>query len=54
QGAEVRGRSNGHLAKEGTLQSRREAAAVVRGKDVLQKLFYDLSERYKDRAGGLH
>ncbi|CAI5951210.1 unnamed protein product [Closterium sp. NIES-65] len=31
----------------GTLQSRREAAAVVRGKDVLQKLFYDLSERYK-------
>ncbi|CAI6010319.1 unnamed protein product [Closterium sp. NIES-65] len=40
------------LAKEGTLQSRREAAAVVRGKDVLQKLFYDLSERYKDRAGG--
>jgi len=37
---------------QGTLSARREAAAVVRGEGVLDKLFGELAERYKDRAGG--
>ncbi|CAK0762295.1 hypothetical protein CVIRNUC_002943 [Coccomyxa viridis] len=40
------------LGKEGTLHARRRAAAVVRGKDVLQKLFQQMADRYKDREGG--
>lgn len=34
------------------MHARRKAAAVVRGDDVLQKLFKELAERYKDRDGG--
>ena len=37
---------------QGTLHARRRAAAVVRGKDVLQKLFQQMADRYKDREGG--
>ena len=37
---------------QGTLHARRRAAAVVRGKDVLQKLFHQMADRYKDREGG--
>lgn len=38
--------------KEGDLHARRKAAAVVRGDDVMQKLFSEMAERYKDRDGG--
>ncbi|BDA42453.1 50S ribosomal protein L17 [Coccomyxa sp. Obi] len=38
--------------KEGDLHARRKAAAVVRGDDVLHKLFNEMAERYKDRDGG--
>ncbi|EIE20899.1 ribosomal protein L17 [Coccomyxa subellipsoidea C-169] len=38
--------------KEGDLHARRKAAAVVRGDDVLQKVFTEMAERYKDRDGG--
>ncbi|XP_030470608.1 uncharacterized protein LOC115688828 [Syzygium oleosum] len=40
------------LGKEGTLHAARQAAAFVRGDDVLHKLFTELAYRYKDRAGG--
>ncbi|KAK4791271.1 hypothetical protein SAY86_031684 [Trapa natans] len=40
------------LGKEGTLSAARQAAAFVRGDDVLHKLFTELAFRYKDRAGG--
>ncbi|KAL0332684.1 UNVERIFIED_CONTAM: 50S ribosomal protein L17, partial [Sesamum calycinum] len=40
------------LGKEGTLCAARQAAAFVRGDDVLHKLFTELAYRYKDRAGG--
>ncbi len=37
---------------QGDLHARRKAAAVVRGDDVLQKVFTEMAERYKDRDGG--
>ncbi len=40
------------LAKKGTLQARRQAAAFIKDKDVLKKLFSELAEKYKDRPGG--
>jgi large subunit ribosomal protein L17 len=40
------------LAKKGTLQSRRQAAAFIKDKDVLKKLFDEIAEKYKDRPGG--
>eukprot|EP00270_Netrium_digitus_P013624 TRINITY_DN4547_c0_g1_i1.p1 TRINITY_DN4547_c0_g1~~TRINITY_DN4547_c0_g1_i1.p1 ORF type:complete len:142 (-),score=23.07 TRINITY_DN4547_c0_g1_i1:216-641(-) len=40
------------LGKEGSMHARRQAAAVVRGDDVLHKLFAEIAERYKDRHGG--
>ncbi|MCK5708922.1 MAG: 50S ribosomal protein L17, partial [Deltaproteobacteria bacterium] len=40
------------LAKEGTLQKRRQAAAYIRDKEVLKKLFDELAERFKERPGG--
>src|SRR5262249_24817525 len=38
--------------KEGTLQSRRRALAVIRKKSAVSKLFTELAERFKERAGG--
>ncbi|PHU09450.1 50S ribosomal protein L17 [Capsicum chinense] len=38
--------------KKGTLSAARQAAAFVRGDDVIHKLFTELAYRYKDRAGG--
>ena len=38
--------------KKGTLNHRRLALAFVRDKDVVAKVFDDLSQRYADRAGG--
>src|SRR4030095_9840395 len=38
--------------KEGTLNSRRRALGFIRKKSAVSKLFTELSERFKDRAGG--
>jgi large subunit ribosomal protein L17 len=40
------------LGKRGDLHARRQAAAYVRERDMVSKLFGEMSERYKDRAGG--
>ena len=40
------------LGKRGDLHARRQAASYVRERDVVGKLFGEISERYKDRAGG--
>ena len=40
------------LGKKGSLHSRRQALAVVRDKAVVSKLFGELTERYRNRAGG--
>jgi large subunit ribosomal protein L17 len=40
------------LGKRGSLHARRQAAAVVRRRAVVQKLFGDLAARYAARAGG--
>jgi large subunit ribosomal protein L17 len=40
------------LAKRGTLDARRRAAAYVRTQAVVRKLFSEVAERFKDRQGG--
>ena len=40
------------LGKKGTLHARRLAAGTVRDKEVLQKLFGPLAERFASRPGG--
>ena len=40
------------LGKRGDLHARRQAAAYVRERDMVGKLFGEMSERYKERAGG--
>jgi len=40
------------MSKEGTLNSRRKLAGIVRSKDAQHKVFTILAERYKERAGG--
>jgi large subunit ribosomal protein L17 len=40
------------LGKRGGLHARRQAAAYVREREVVGKLFGEMSERYKERAGG--
>ena len=40
------------LAKLGTLHKRRQAAAYIRDNEVLQKLFDDIADRFKERPGG--
>ncbi|KAK8938161.1 hypothetical protein KSP40_PGU001941 [Platanthera guangdongensis] len=40
------------LGKDGTLAAARNAAAFVRGDDVMHKLFTELAYRYKNREGG--
>jgi large subunit ribosomal protein L17 len=40
------------LAKTGDLHSRRRAASVLYRKETLQKLFGEIAQRFKDRAGG--
>lgn len=39
-------------AKKGNLQARRMAAAVLRDKDVVRKLFDDIAPHFKERPGG--
>ena len=40
------------LGKKGSLHTRRQALAVVRDKEMVGKLFGELTERYRNRAGG--
>lgn len=40
------------LGKRGDLHARRQALAFVRDPEVVGKLFGELSERYRQRAGG--
>jgi large subunit ribosomal protein L17 len=40
------------LAKRGDLHARRQALAVIRSKNVVDKLFSKLKEEYMDRNGG--
>ncbi|KAK9816423.1 hypothetical protein WJX72_000059 [[Myrmecia] bisecta] len=40
------------LGKEGGLHAHQKAAAIVRGEDVMRKLFTTMAERYADRDGG--
>jgi large subunit ribosomal protein L17 len=40
------------LGKRGDLHARRQAAACVREREMVGKLFGELSARYKDRSGG--
>ena len=40
------------LGKRGTLHARRQALETLRSKDVTHKLFDQLAERYRERAGG--
>lgn len=40
------------LGKQGTLHARRRAAAVIRRRAVVQKLFGELAGRYAERPGG--
>ncbi len=40
------------LGKRGDLHARRQAFTWVRDKEVLQKLFNDIGERYRSRPGG--
>ena len=40
------------FGKRGDLHARRQAAAYVREREILGKLFGELSQRYKERTGG--
>ena len=40
------------LGKQGTLHARRRAAAIVRRRSVLKKLFDEIAPRFGERAGG--
>ena len=40
------------LGKRGGLHARRRALRVIRRREVAAKVFDDLAERYRDRAGG--
>jgi len=40
------------LAKRGDLHARRQALAVIRNKEVVNKLFTKLKDEYMDRNGG--
>jgi large subunit ribosomal protein L17 len=40
------------LGKRGDLHARRQAASYVREREMVGKLFGELSERYKERLGG--
>ncbi len=40
------------LGKRGDLHARRQALAYVRDRDVVEKLFEQISSRFKERKGG--
>lgn len=41
-----------HMFLQSNLHARRKAAEIVRGDDVMHKLFTTMAERYKYREGG--
>jgi large subunit ribosomal protein L17 len=40
------------LGKRGDLHARRQALSVIKDRDLVEKLFSTLAERYRKRAGG--
>jgi large subunit ribosomal protein L17 len=40
------------LGKRGDLHARRQALSVIRDKEITQKLFGELADRYRERPGG--
>ncbi len=40
------------LGKRGTLHARRRALRIIRQREVAEKVFDELADRYRDRAGG--
>jgi large subunit ribosomal protein L17 len=40
------------LAKRGDLHARRQALSFIRSKDVVEKLFTDIKDKFSDRKGG--
>ena len=40
------------LGKRNTVHARRQAAAFVRGRDIVKKLFDEIAPRFADRPGG--
>lgn len=40
------------LAKKGDLHARRQALSFIRSKDVVEKLFTDIKDKFSDRKGG--
>lgn len=40
------------LAKRGDLHSRRQALSFIRSKDVVEKLFTEIKDKFDDRKGG--
>jgi len=40
------------LGKRGELHARRQALAVIRERDVVEKVFSEYAERYRERKGG--
>ncbi len=40
------------LAKRGSLHARRQAAAYIRRRSIVTKLFSEVAERFRERAGG--
>jgi large subunit ribosomal protein L17 len=40
------------LAKRGDLHARRQALSFIRSKDVVDKLFSDIKDKFSDRKGG--
>ena len=40
------------LAKRGDLHARRQALSYIRSKDVVEKLFTDIKDKFSDRKGG--
>ena len=40
------------LGKRGELHARRQALAVIRERDIVEKVFSEYAERYRERKGG--
>ena len=40
------------LAKKGDLHARRQALSYIRSKDVVEKLFTDIKDKFSERKGG--
>lgn len=40
------------LAKKGDLHSRRQALSFIRSKDIVEKLFTEIKDKFEDRKGG--